>query len=238
MRPFRDQDGDQFWFEEDEIETLMEAELRKAGMMCSVEAPVVDLDRFIERHLGARLDLYAEMDSSELGYTEFIERGSPRISINRTLTGSALDEDETAPGILGRHRATLAHEAAHVILHRRLFDAVAGNLSLFGEEDARVSRSRLQRCFKRNLSFRAVTDRREFQANQGMAALLMPRPIFLDVAHRAIGRFLPGRRDVPAGDERRMVEELSQLFKVSKQAAKIRLETLGLVVPPGQGSLV
>jgi len=237
VRRFRDKDGEQIWFENGEIETAMEAELRKASMMCSVDAPVVELDGFIEGHLGASLDPYAELDARELGYTEFFEKHPPKVSINRTLTGSALDEDETPPGILGRYRATLAHEAAHVILHRRLFDAVAGNMSLFGEEDARQRLSRLQKCFKRNVSFGTVTDRREYQANQGMAALLMPRPVFLEVAHREIRRVMPGRDDVSVGEERNVIEPLSRLFQVSKQAARIRLETLGLVVAAGQGRL-
>jgi len=235
VRRFRDTDGEQVWFEEGEIETLMEEELHKAYMMSSADLPVMGLDRFIEGHLKASLDPYVEMDARELGYTEFFEKEPPKISINKTLTGSALDEDETPPGRLGRYRATLAHEAAHVILHRRLFDALAGTMSLFGEEDARQRLGRVQKCFKRNVSFGWIGDRREFQANQGMAALLMPRPVFLEVAHREIDRIMPGRENVPAGEERKVVEPLSRLFQVSKQAAKIRLETLGLVVAPGQG---
>ena len=237
MRRFRDHDGEQVWFDEGEIETLMEEELYNANMMCSADLPAVELDRFIEGHLKASLDSYAEMDARELGYTEFFEKKPPKIAINKRLTGSALDEDETPPGILGRYRATLAHEAAHVLLHRRLFDALAGNLSLFGEEDARQRLGRVQKCFKRNVLFGRVSDRREFQANQGMAALLMPRPVFLSVAHREIDRTMPGRENVPAGQEGQVVEALSRLFQVSKRAAKIRLETLGLVVAPGQGHL-
>jgi len=43
------------------------------------------------------------------------------VSINKNLTGAALDYDDTPSGILGRYRPTVAHEAAHVIVHRCLF---------------------------------------------------------------------------------------------------------------------
>lgn len=226
MKTIRGRDGDQLWFEDGEIERLVEAELRKASLMPTISSLVVDLDRFIERHLGASLDHYAQMDASILGVTVFTAGKPPAISINATLTGSALDEDESPPGVLGRFRATLAHEATHVMLHRHLFEFAAGNMSFFDRGEAAGNQ---QRCLKRDASFRRVTDWREFQANQGMAALLMPRPIFTPVARGQIDLMFPGKTEVPSASEARLAAALAPLFSVSKQAATIRLRTLGLV---------
>ena len=106
----------------------------------------------------------------------------PKVSINKDLTGAALDDDETQPGILGRWRATVAHEATHVMVHRCLFNLNEDQRSLFAElEAAEPEVKHLQRCMKRDVLFRGsgTSDWREIQANMGMGALLMPRALFV-----------------------------------------------------------
>jgi hypothetical protein len=216
----------------------MESELRKASLYPSIEGPVVDVERLIERHLKVALDQHADLDPTVLGLTEFFTGKPPRISINKSLTGSALDEDETPPGALGRWRATLAHEAAHVLLHRALFEFAVGNMSLFGtEQRAETPGRQLHRCLKRDASYRRVADWREFQANEGMAAILMPRTFFLSVARREIEQAFPSGA-IPEGDEWRVAVPLARRLGVSKQAATIRLTTLKLVTPTGQENLL
>ena len=214
---------------------MMEAELRKASLMPTEEAPVVELEPFVERHLKATLDQYADLDPSVLGVTHFFDGKSPRISINKVLTGSALDEDESPPGILGRWRATLAHEAGHVLLHRSLFEVAVGNMSLFGGDEQRAHQ--LHRCLKRDVAHGGGGDWREIQANQAMAALLMPKSLFPKLARRVIAQVFPGRDRIPSGSEDRVAALLASDVHVSKQAARIRLTTLGLVAPVGQRQL-
>ena len=96
-----------------------EGELRKAGLLPDAANPVVDVERFLENHLHAWLDLNACLPASVLGQTEFERGGTPRVSVNGDLTSSM--EELESPGLLGRWRATLAHEAAHILLHRHLF---------------------------------------------------------------------------------------------------------------------
>jgi len=238
VKKFRAPDGgERLWFDPGEIDRIMEAELRKASLQPSIEGPAIDVERLIERHLNVALDQYADLDPTVLGVTEFFEGRPPKISINKSLTGSALDEDETQAGVLGRWRATLAHEAAHVLLHRWLFEFAVGNMSLFGsDEHAETQGRQLPRCMKRDASYRPVPDWREFQANEGMAAILMPRTFFLSVARREIEKTFPGGA-IPEGQEWRIAVPLARLLRVSKQAAMIRLTTLTLVVPTGQGQL-
>jgi hypothetical protein len=238
MRQYRGPDGrERLWFEPKEIDTIMEAELRKATLSPTADEPAVDIERFIERYLKVGLDQYADLEPSILGLTEFFSGKSPRISINRILTGSALDEDESQPGILGRWRATLAHEAVHVLLHRCLYEFAAGNMSLFGGDDVPGADARkLHRCLKRDASYRQVSDWREVQANQGMAALLMPRTLFLQVARAEIHDIYRSET-IPHGEEDRIAAVLSSRFVVSRQAARIRLNTLELVPAQGQERL-
>ena len=72
------------------------------------------------------------------------------------------------------------------------------------------------------------------QANFGMASLLMPADVFKEVVQAVVGDNRCGGTMPPVpGPEsaafRELVIELSRRCGVSQQAARIRLETLGLV---------
>jgi len=238
VKQYRGANGEErLWFDPSEIEQMMASELRKAKLMPTDEAPVVNLESLLERHLKVQLDQYASLEPGVLGLTEFFEGKSPKVSINKDLTGSALDEDESPPGVLGRWRATLAHEAGHVILHRCLFEFAAGNMNLFGSHDTGAGGKRLLRCLKRDATYASGGDWREVQANQAMAALLMPKSVFASLARAEGQRLFPGADVIPAGGEARVAERLAPLLGVSRQAARIRLTTLGLVAQAGQGRL-
>jgi Zn-dependent peptidase ImmA (M78 family) len=159
---------------------------------------------------------------------------------NRDLTGAAMDEDESAAGLRGRWRATLAHEGSHVVMHRFLFELDGDGGHLFGERSETRTSPRLMRCLKPNVLFRdSATDWREFQANRGMAALLMPRTVFNQIVAEAITRLALGAEDLVLGSwaARGLAAEIAPLLGVSKQAAGIRLETLGFLGSPGQARL-
>jgi hypothetical protein len=233
VKKYRAPNGEErLWFEALELEQIVEAELNKAGMMPSPTSPVVDVERFIEYHLKAALDQYADLDQTVLGVTEFFRGETPRIRINKDLTGSAIDDGVSAPGLLGRWRATLAHEAGHVMLHRRLFDVAVGNLNLFGDADQPTPKQ-LPRCLKALVSYSTVPEWREVQANQAMAALLMPRPLFVSLAREESGQ-TSSVDLIPLGAVDGVTKRLAERLRVSKQAARIRLATLGLVEPTQQ----
>jgi len=234
MRRYRAKDGSQcLWYGDAEIEEIAFSALQAASLVPSPDSPAVDVETFVDVHLGVRFEQYAELEPEVLGVTEFIAGERPRIRINQDLTGSALDEDETPLGILGRWRATLAHEASHVLLHSALFDHNLNQLSLFADDEERQPAfPRIFRSLKRDVSFaNRGGDWREIQANKGMAALLMPRMIFHQVCDRELERnpftARPRRSDHP--EVRYLVVRLSELFQVSRQAASIRLETLNVL---------
>lgn len=238
MKRYKGPDGDRLWFADGEIDAVMETELRKAGLMPTLDKPAVDIEAFIERHLKAQLDHYADLDPLTLGETEFRVGAPPLVSINKDLTAEALDDDESPPGIRGRWRATAAHEAGHVIVHACLFDLNPGQQVLFAaEDDAAPKAKRLQRCLRRDVAHRGGGDWREIQANMCMAALLMPGPLFAAAFTQEVGRLGMRRVERGSGNVRQLAAALAPRFEVSKQAAAIRMETLALLAQPGQADI-
>lgn len=159
-------------------------------------------------------------DTNVLGYTVFAD--PPRIVINRRLT--QLATVSKAPlGIRGRWRATLAHEAAHILLHGRLFRP--GETSTVQIDETELT---LQAQGRANQK-----DWREVQANMGMAALLMPRQPVLDFASAVLSEavaFPPlteGSRDGA-----QLVQETAKAFTVSRRAAHLRLANFGFMTAP------
>ena len=222
MRTYRGPEGDErIWFEDGEIERIMEDELRRAGLMPRVDNPVVDVEAFVERHLKASLDQYADLETHVLGLTEFRPGQEPHVRINKDLTESAMDSDWCPPGVQGRWRATVAHEGAHVVLHRLLFEGDPAQMALF--DASHSPQTLLFRCLKRDVAYRGrTTDWREVQANRGMAALLMPKTVFMKVARREVSDTSPAALEAAT-------RQLAARFAVSREATGIRLRTLGLV---------
>ena len=241
MRWYRGPEGDErLWVEMSELEMAMEEQLRDANLLPSVDAPVVDVESFLERHLMVELDQYAPLPAEILGLTEFRATQSPRVLINKDLTGSAMDADWVPPGSPGRWRATLAHEAVHVILHRALFEFNVHQGLLFEERKTSSHKGQMLRCLKREVQFTARSaDWKEVQANRGMAALLMPRSVFMSIAKQEIFRHgvAIGRLREGSEAEGTIARRLAERFGVSRQAASIRLQTLGFTEKPGALSL-
>ena len=228
------------WIEPAEIEARTEAELVKAGLMPTIDAPVVDVEAFVEQHLGAQFDQYASLPADVLGQTDFRVGAPPLVMVNADLTGAAIDDDESPLGLKGRWRATVAHEACHVLFHRCLFNLNPQQGSLFGEEEeSQEPAQRLQRCLKRDVVHgRMGSDWREVQANMGMAALLMPKSLFALACQKELSQIGSERvlEDTPQADA--LAARLARAFQVSRQAAMIRLKTLEVLAVRGQNYLV
>ena len=233
MKEYRSATGERrLWFDEDEIEWMMEDELRKASLFPCLADPVVDLESLLEIHLGVKLDVHAVLEDDVLGLTQFLGGKKPLVSINKDLTSRA--ETEEAPsGILGRWRATMAHEAGHVVLHRALVEVPFEQGSFFSEITKEPGSS-LFRCLKRDVSFRRGNyDWKEVQANRGMAALLMPAKVFgelvLDIVKADKSDDLCLKMPEAGSTEfSDLLLDLSKRCEVSQEAARIRLESLGL----------
>ena len=111
-----------------------------------------------------------------------------------------------------RQRFSVAHEIGHALLHLKS----AGNEELFVDPPARV--------MFRDGSASLGEDRREIEANQFAAGLLMPAPLIREIASKLVA----SNKSVTVGD---VLERLTQRFKVSGQAMRFRLVTLGVIDP-------
>ncbi|MFL0181932.1 MULTISPECIES: ImmA/IrrE family metallo-endopeptidase [unclassified Mycobacterium] len=236
MQWYSGPEGDQrIWYEADEIEQMAVEQLRKAELLPSLTDPVADLELLVEGYLRCDLDLYADLPSDVLGLTIFDPKRKPRVQINSELT-CARDEEGAGTAAIGRWRATIAHEASHVYLHRYLYEPefarLAGAAQPLTEAGARVE------CLHRDISPEPVdavltrrrSDWREVQANRGMAALLMPRRLFNRVALREMGRLGLGTAvAVDSAEHQTLTSVLASTFEVSLQAAGIRLKTASFV---------
>jgi len=108
----------------------------------------------------------------------------------------------------GRCRFTIAHEIGHVVLHVPLFIAQEQQTPIFASAPSFYQDKRL-----------------EIQADKFASSLLMPRDVLIEL-YQGCSR--------PNGLI--TAEEVAETFGASRQAARIRLETLGLLSKssPGQ----
>ena len=204
------------WYETSEIEQITAQALRDASLWPDGGGSAVDIEHLLEVHMSVAIDYGAPLDPAVLGYTSF---ESPiRVVINRALTESA-QRSGAGCAAVGRWRATLAHEAAHILLHARLFDPASGRVDELPSP-----------CLRTEVGTSKATDWREVQANMGMAALLVPRPIVAAALRPLLLRenAIP---PVPSATPMayRMTGELTRLFAVSRQLARIRLVEMGMI---------
>jgi len=152
------------YFEDGEIDQIMEAELRRAHLP-RIGDSAVDVDAFIETYLQITPE-YVTLPRGVQGATDFFRDGTVAMRISAELSERAgLHE----PGAENLIRTTLAHEAAHVLLHRSLF--LTQSEALFGQQA-----SRQELCRDIDPAGRGYTGEWwEWQANRGMGALLLPR---------------------------------------------------------------
>lgn len=204
------------WYEAGEIEQIAAQALRDAKLWPAESGSAVDIEHLLEVDMSVAIDYGAPLDAAVLGYTAF---GSPiRVAINRELTEAA-HRPRAGRAAVGRWRATLAHEAAHILLHTRLFDAASGQLD--GLPRA---------CLRTEVATSRASDWREVQANMGMAALLLPPPAVANALRPMLLReraIPPVASGTPVAS--RMIGEVTRLFAVSRQLARIRLVEVGLL---------
>lgn len=211
MREARDRGGRlpyRLWYEESEIESIVARELALAGRPTLPGRPATDVDAFLELHLGV-VPEFTWLPRGVLGATEFTARGQVRLQVSAELSHRA-DRGGAAEKLL---RSTLAHEAAHLLLHRILF--LKESADLFG---GLASRSEL--CRSVGVPRTGYQGEWwEWQANRGMSALLLPRDALTAwLADRE--RALPGERVTP----RREAAALE--FGVAAEAVRRRLAQL------------
>lgn len=183
----------------------------------------VDVDQILLESYSVTPD-FGDVDSECLGRTSFEVDGSYTVRISRALA------DEATHSVIARRRlrSTLAHECAHIVFHSRLHTVHAGP-SLFDDPP----QAKAVMCRKKAIE--ASPGERppwwEYQANRGMASLLLPRDLVKEHLSAALEkRGLPDIREaLNLSKAKLVVEELVAVFDVSFEMTLYRLQDLGFI---------
>ena len=216
--------GQRLWFEDHEFDAMMDEVRIKAGQLLTSGPVAVDPEAILERVYGVVPD-YVDLPSGVLGKTIFYPSGKFDVFVSRELADAA-ESDEV---VRRRMRATVAHECGHVVVHGHLHlvDSLTG--SLFG--DATPPAPKVL-CRQESVD-RAGYDGQwwEYQANRGMASLLLPK--------RPLGGFVRSILEergwgtlgdaIALGETESVIRQVMEAFDVSMQLAIFRLQELGLL---------
>jgi hypothetical protein len=203
-----------------ECDKIVSTFLRKRHGDVSFPISTDDLTCLIEEKadFDSYADLTAEGDDVE-GVTEFRSGRRPIVRISCALA-EAVNRDN-------RLRTTLTHEYGHVHFHRFLFEELSRQSQLFaGPAPAPVNR-----CHRQNIEHASKTDWLEWQAGHCSGALLMPLTALLEGVRLFSSSRGCGYRELGAysRDGILLVEHVSKTFRVSEQAARVRLLKRGIL---------
>jgi len=208
----------------------------------AVTAPPIPIDDIVDVYLRLTVEFKNFQELFKVGEIHGV------LWVDEKIVGVDIGLDpEEHPAKRGRYHFTLAHEAGHWRLHRQYYQHRADQQSLLldgTEQPSYVCRS---------------TDRSpvEIQANRFAASLLMPRDMIKQAWHEWRGNMEPiylsdlranqrqiltaemlRRGSVKPGEngiDEMLLEHasrpLAELFQVSAQAMRIRLEDVKLLLP-------
>lgn len=176
-----------------------------------------DLTRLLETHVDD-LDLYSdltELGSDVEGVTLFCSAGKPSVKISKSLDGSKREN---------RLRTTLSHELGHVLFHNPLF-ARAPHAQLFEDDDLPIQP---QACRESTILNAGQSDWMEWQAGHISGAILMPATPLRDFISAKFPSYVNGALKLSPPVIDSMIEEIMPAFCVSGEAARIRLNRVGI----------
>lgn len=203
-----------------ECEAIVSAFLKERHGTVAYPLTTDDLTVLIERDTES-LDQYADLSGygrDVEGVTQFQPGRKPKVLISETLS--------TADNRQNRLRMTLAHEYGHVRFHAPLWDLEPPSADLLKANP----RANMQVCFRDKILDAAQTDWMEWQAGYVGGALLMPvSRVRALVAAYCESHNLFGVVGQDDSHGRALIENISAVFTVSPDAARIRLIKLGIL---------
>lgn len=241
MRLMKAQRGpfvERHYYGEAEFEDMAMAELSRVGLLPKVPEPI-RVDRFIEKRFGV-VPEYEDLATGILGFTKFGPLEIDSVTISLTLS-----EEGTRPAER-LINSTLAHEAGHMIMHKGLFTLQAreGPHSLLPSGIDLKEGEIKCRADMMDASTEGETAPRydgrwwEYQANQMIGTLLMPRPLVYEVLDPLFAsRGHLGVKVLEASRREDAAQQLSEVFDVNPAAARIRVMKMFPEIPPGQLTL-
>jgi len=221
-----------------EIEKICDEELKSLGLFPASPCPV-RIERFIEKRFGQSAE-YEILPPGVLGLTQFGVGGVEKIVVSKPLSE---DRSKTAQR---RVTTTLAHEVGHGLLHSHLFARDDSDQSLFlFEGHADVSRTQvlcrheeepepsISKVSTANgpiqIKSRYNGQWWEFQANQAMGVLVLPRVLVMKLLGTNDFLLPIGSLGLKTLDEEKRdkaIMHVADVFDVNPVVARFRLAAL------------
>jgi len=208
---------------------MMDEARERVGRSLFSEGSGIDLEALLEQAFEVVPD-YVELPEGIMGKTHFHGDGRFDVFISRKLSDAA-EQDATSRR---RLRSTMAHECAHIVMHGHLHMRDLATKPMFPglkTDDPKVlCREELTDSFKQG---GPGYDGQwwEYQANQGMACLLLPKQETIARVEREIqSRGFKSPKEVIRN--RRMddvVREIMRVFDVSMSVTTYRFQELGIL---------
>lgn len=206
------------YFPGNQIQDICLRALKNAKLLPHRPGPV-RIDRLIEKAFDVVPD-YGDLPAGVLGLSQFVDG-----RVDRIVVSGALDRTGTLVSDR-RVRATLAHEAGHVLLHSELFKADSESSPLFGDWGEPRAPKVLCRDIGPARQVAHQTEWYEYQANQAIGGLLLPRPLVEVVLSQSVEYTTAGFQSLSEARAQRVVSEMSDVFEVNPVVAKIHLKKL------------
>jgi hypothetical protein len=199
----------------------------KANTVTFREGAGVDVEAILQGAFKIVPD-FVDLAPGVLGRTAFYLDGHCEVQISRALAEAAEDDFVARR----RLRSTLAHETGHVVQHAHLHVTDTGTLSLFSESAPEAPKVL---CRQDGIeSFRggpAGYDGEwwEYQANRGMASLLLPRREVINYLLELLSaRGFENIKDaMKAGKTEEIVREIMRIFDINMPVVVFRLQEIG-----------
>src|ERR1700757_1068305 len=207
----------QLYFDDlSEIDEICLEALKTQSLLPSRPAPI-RIERFVEKQFRTALR-YEDLGPDNLGCTIFNSSGA----VEAILVSRSLEEQNTTPA-RRRVRSTVAHEAGHGLLHGSLF--IGDNFPDRGKNQRRILCRSQDILVETQSSFRGRWW--EFQANQAIGSLLLPRPLmnaFLDQS--GVKPDSSGRCNLTLSERESLAKKAAMTFDVNPIVVRIRLDSL------------
>jgi len=186
-----------------------------------------DLILMLEKYSDS-LDLYADLGHPDIwGETLFVAGKKPKVKIAKILS-----ENERFENPL---RTTITHEFSHIHLHGFLFEMKGSEKNLFTSQGSMHGKPSV--CRRTQIQSPAIYDWLEWQAAYASGALLIPKRSVQNVVqdYRSRLQIKVDAIEIGTREGSQLVEDVSKCFRVSKEAAEVRLAKLGYVVRESNG---
>lgn len=207
-----------------ECEQVIEAFLRNRYGKVQYPISTDDLLLMLEKETDS-VDPYADFGDEDVwGETKFLAGKRPRVRLS-----SSLSQDERYQNPF---RTTITHEYAHVRFHGFLFELKSTEVGLFARDGSEPIPGQPSVCRRSQIQSLMDYDWMEWQAGYSSGALLMPKSAVRDLICEVRARwgFVTEAIQVGTLPADVCIAATTESFKVSEDAARVRLVKLGYIV--------